>query len=251
MTVTKRTRFEVFRRDNFTCQYCGAKPPECELQVDHVMPKALGGDDTPGNLVTACHDCNIGKSSINPDSPLVQGLSEKAASYALAMQDKMTRFRADLESLDDYCDAFLAEWNEWKNSRTGERVELPPEWKSSLFRWKQMGVPESIFPIVVPNAMSKQNIPSSGTFRYMSGIIWNMVNEREIDYSVTEETCAVYTNADMSEETFRAFYKGRDSGATEAINVLSAHGMRSQLEKIGFIFDEDGKYVSRQGEHSD
>lgn len=102
MAVTKRTRFEVLRRDDHTCQYCGAKAPDVKLTIDHVMPVSLGGDDKPGNLVTACRDCNAGKSSITPDSPLVEGLSDRAAAYALGMQDKMTRFRADVEAADEY-----------------------------------------------------------------------------------------------------------------------------------------------------
>src|SRR4051794_41151740 len=111
MAVTKRTRFEVLRRDNHTCQYCGAKAPDVVLHIDHVMPVSLGGDDKPGNLVTACKDCNAGKASITPDSPLVAGLSDRAAAYALGMQDKMTRFRADFEALEGYEESFRDVWD--------------------------------------------------------------------------------------------------------------------------------------------
>ncbi|MCF7884864.1 MAG: HNH endonuclease [Candidatus Marinimicrobia bacterium] len=46
----------IFRRDNHTCQYCGAKNKE--LTIDHIKPKVKGGKDTWENLVTACHACN-------------------------------------------------------------------------------------------------------------------------------------------------------------------------------------------------
>ena len=59
--LSKRLRFMVLERDNFTCRYCGAKAPDVELQVDHVIPVAKGGADDPDNLVTACVDCNSGK----------------------------------------------------------------------------------------------------------------------------------------------------------------------------------------------
>lgn len=62
MSVSKRTRFEVFKRDSFTCQYCGAKAPDVLLHVDHIEPRAKGGTDDILNLVTACAGCNGGKS---------------------------------------------------------------------------------------------------------------------------------------------------------------------------------------------
>jgi len=52
----KLTRREVFRRDNYTCQYCGRR--SFELTVDHVLPKHLGGEHTWTNVVAACPACN-------------------------------------------------------------------------------------------------------------------------------------------------------------------------------------------------
>lgn len=42
--ISKKTRFEVFKRDKFTCQYCGASAPEIVLELDHIIPVASGGD---------------------------------------------------------------------------------------------------------------------------------------------------------------------------------------------------------------
>lgn len=64
MTVGKRTRFEVFKRDSFTCQYCGKQAPDVVLHVDHIQPVSDGGDDDILNLVTSCRDCNLGKSNV-------------------------------------------------------------------------------------------------------------------------------------------------------------------------------------------
>ena len=61
MAVSKRTRFEVLRRDNHACRYCGRTAPEVKLTLDHVVPVSLGGTDDPDNLVAACHDCNSGE----------------------------------------------------------------------------------------------------------------------------------------------------------------------------------------------
>lgn len=51
-------RQEVFARDGYCCVYCGRGEPEVVLSVDHVEPRMRGGDNSPGNLVTACVECN-------------------------------------------------------------------------------------------------------------------------------------------------------------------------------------------------
>lgn len=61
MAVGKSLRFEIFARDAFTCQYCGQKPPEVVLEVDHIHPVSKGGEDISINLITSCFACNRGK----------------------------------------------------------------------------------------------------------------------------------------------------------------------------------------------
>jgi len=57
-------RFQIFQKDNFTCQYCGRKAPNVELQIDHKYPKSKGGKDEIENYITACSECNLGKGDI-------------------------------------------------------------------------------------------------------------------------------------------------------------------------------------------
>jgi hypothetical protein len=64
MAVSKRVRFEAFKRDEFTCQYCGRHPPDVVLEIDHVEAVSTGGSDDINNLVTSCFDCNRGKSNV-------------------------------------------------------------------------------------------------------------------------------------------------------------------------------------------
>lgn len=59
--VSKKMRFDVFKRDKFTCQYCGRRAPDVVLHCDHITPVASGGKTTILNLVTSCFDCNSGK----------------------------------------------------------------------------------------------------------------------------------------------------------------------------------------------
>ena len=76
-SLSKRIRFEVFKRDGFTCQYCGSHPPSVVLHVDHVHPVAEGGTNDIDNLITSCEGCNQGKGA-KLLSEIPQSLSNKA-----------------------------------------------------------------------------------------------------------------------------------------------------------------------------
>lgn len=73
--ASKRDRFEIFKRDNFKCKYCGRTPPEVVLELDHIKPKSKGGLDSIHNYITACFDCNRGKGNKSlksiPDSLII------------------------------------------------------------------------------------------------------------------------------------------------------------------------------------
>lgn len=64
MAVSVRLRFEVFKRDDYTCRYCGRRSPEVVLEVDHIVPVSAGGSDDEMNLATSCWDCNRGKAAV-------------------------------------------------------------------------------------------------------------------------------------------------------------------------------------------
>ena len=57
------TRFNVFLRDRFTCQYCGARE---DLTFDHVVPRSKGGVTSWENVVAACSGCNLRKADMMP-----------------------------------------------------------------------------------------------------------------------------------------------------------------------------------------
>ena len=60
------SRINIFARDNFTCQYCGERRPRAELNLDHVVPRALGGRSTWENVVCSCVECNRRKGGRTP-----------------------------------------------------------------------------------------------------------------------------------------------------------------------------------------
>jgi len=60
------SRINLMARDNFQCQYCGLRPHRAELNLDHVVPRSLGGRSTWENVVTSCVDCNRRKGGRTP-----------------------------------------------------------------------------------------------------------------------------------------------------------------------------------------
>ena len=60
------SRRNVFKRDRFTCQYCNKQPGSDELTIDHVVPRAQGGESTWTNCVLACCECNASKADRTP-----------------------------------------------------------------------------------------------------------------------------------------------------------------------------------------
>ena len=60
-------RRNIFKRDRYTCQYCGTQPTTSELTIDHVLPRSRGGQSTWANCVLACLACNHRKADRLPD----------------------------------------------------------------------------------------------------------------------------------------------------------------------------------------
>lgn len=94
MAVSVRTRFEVFKRDNFTCRYCGRKSPEVVLEVDHITPACNGGTDDPINLATSCWECNRGKAGILLSQAMTGEDPHDAAILALEKRRQLDEYNA-------------------------------------------------------------------------------------------------------------------------------------------------------------
>ncbi len=110
VSISTRTRFEVFKRDAFTCRYCGRKSPEVVLELDHIIAVASGGSDERMNLATSCWDCNRGKSDkpltelITGENPLeriayIQEQEKQLAAYNKILAKQRKRQNEDLQSL--------------------------------------------------------------------------------------------------------------------------------------------------------
>lgn len=177
MAVSKRTRYEVLRRDNHTCRYCGGSAPDVALTVDHVTPVALGGTDDPANLVAACKDCNAGKTSTSPDAATVEQVAQDAVRWAAAMK-RAAAIRAQQRAIrEDYVDQFDSAWDGWHYGSGRHEIPRPGNWRQSVWGFHEAGLPINDLCEAVDIACANGRVAPSQTWRYMCGVAWRKVAE--------------------------------------------------------------------------
>lgn len=169
MAVSKRTRYEVLKRDNFTCRYC--RSTEGHLRVDHVTPTALGGTDNPDNLVAACHDCNAGKSSTAPDAPTVEDVKQVDILWAGAIKRAARVMASQRRKEQAYLDAFH---DSWMATERGRYTEADPD---SVARLYVVGLPKSEMLYAIGVAIGRRGVDDR--FAYFMGICWRRVTEMQ------------------------------------------------------------------------
>jgi hypothetical protein len=170
MAVSKRTRFEVLRRDEFTCRYC--RSTTSELTVDHVTPVALGGTDDPSNLVAACRDCNAGKGSTGPDETTVADVDQDALRWAQALEKAAEITEAKAADARAVTSRFEQHWllrDPW--------AHLPNDWQLTVLQFRSLGLSTDALCDAVDIANQRPGVVSSGRFRYFCGICWTQVRD--------------------------------------------------------------------------
>lgn len=176
MTISKRLRFEIFRRDGYRCRYCGATPDQVELRVDHVIPVALGGEAIPENLVAACHPCNAGKTSSSPEERHVAQVADDAIRWARAMEVATADRRQQISDVESCVDAFI---DRWKYYELPTNIRAVPEsFRASIrtFALQGLSLDEIVHFVDVtadhPNAWDR-------AFKYFCGCCWNELRDRQ------------------------------------------------------------------------
>lgn len=177
MAISKRLRYEILRRDNHTCRYCGSSSPQVKLTVDHVLPSALGGSDKPENLVAACSDCNAGKAASNPDQPLVAQASADASRWAIAVRASVEVLSREHDKMREYVDELDEYWNRWHFGFKKLPIPRPDEWESSIERFFTKGVPIAMLLDCARIALNRQRIAPEETWRYFMGVTWRQLDE--------------------------------------------------------------------------
>lgn len=169
MAVTKTTRFQVLKRDKFTCRYCGSKAPDVQLHVDHVVPVSLGGTDTPDNLVAACVDCNNGKGSSSLDDEDVADISADAARWQAALRKAGEVLYTTTDDEAQVLERFTSVWSQARAYHGGMH-KLPDTWESTVLGYWYQGVPEDMIAEAAWIALNARNVNSSDRFRYFCGV---------------------------------------------------------------------------------
>jgi hypothetical protein len=172
-SLSKRTRFEVFKRDGFKCMYCGAHPPGVLLHVDHIRPVAGGGGNDMDNLVTACEACNQGKSDVSL-SVVPQSLAEKAE--AVREREEQLRgyhdvIEAKRQRLEDQT------WEVMNTLYPSEDKVSRDEFQGTKRFIEKLGFHEVLEAAEI--ALAAPGVYGRRTFRYFAGICWNKIRKAE------------------------------------------------------------------------
>lgn len=175
MAITKRTRFEVLKRDNHTCRYCGASAPDVKLHIDHVTPVALGGTDTADNLVAACVDCNLGKASTSPDAGTVADVAQDAVRWAAAIKEAARIDAANEARHYDYRMKFWDRVDKHDNERGW--FPMPGNWEQTAIAFFNAGLPIETLMECVDVAATAYGVHNQNKFRYACGVAWKRVGK--------------------------------------------------------------------------
>lgn len=147
-SLSDKVRFEVFKRDSFTCQYCGKMAPTVVLECDHIDPVSNGGSDEMINLVTSCETCNSGKRArlLSDDAALTK---QQAELCRLAERRKQLEFlkqwRDELQRTD--AEAFEIVRQEIE-SEMAVAFELSPRHVKTLLKPEKLKYVLQAIPIV-------------------------------------------------------------------------------------------------------
>lgn len=173
--LKKGQRFDILKRDLFTCQYCGRRPPNVILHVDHILAVVLGGGSSDDNLVTSCSDCNLGKSDKPMDrvlSPIplsIEGRKEKLDQLAAYQQFLAEESLVYEKMVDKVCIRWAVRDGQDENA---ESWSLPWELEGAARKFVKMLPMDGIFEAIdiafdrYPKAVHHYR------FKFFCGICW-------------------------------------------------------------------------------
>ena len=171
--LSKSTRFEVFKRDEFTCQYCGQHPPAVVLEIDHVVAVSDGGSDEEHNLVAACRDCNRGKAArplgaasidVAAKAQLLRERMEQTAAYEALLNEDRARAEQAVDRIVAVYEGAFQDWTLLDKTRPSIRRFLK-------------SLPEPIVIEAMELACARMN--ENKAWRYFCGVCWHKIRDAE------------------------------------------------------------------------
>lgn len=187
MALSKRLRFEVFKRDRFTCTYCGRRPPEVLLEADHIVPKCEGGPDTLENLTTSCEPCNRGKAG-RPLGAVAPAVNEMAVLEAIQeMGERARSLRSQIAAAEAtrnaLADAVITVMDWWEDiGGNNDDLERNSRNAASIRRFlRDLSMDDLRHAIEVTGLMWDRNPHTSqdSAFRYFAGVCWRTIKDQE------------------------------------------------------------------------
>lgn len=170
--VSAGSRFEIFKRDRFTCQYCGPHPPGVLLHVDHIVAVASGGTNDLHNLVTACEPCNLGKGaralghrkpSLKDQSAQTKERERQLAGYQKLMSAQRERLEHEIDRVQGTFTFFNEGFGSTPRFRISVRIFI-----------EKLGVDEVIDSM--ERACLKCQDHDNAT-KYFCGVCWGKIRE--------------------------------------------------------------------------
>lgn len=176
-TITKKARFEIFKRDGFVCQYCGAQPPSVILHIDHITPVKLGGGNDIENLVTSCQRCNQGKSS-TPLNQIPKSLKDRASEIE-EMEAQIKGYADIMQSARDRIDDEM-----WIIGRVlFSDIKTSGMYKSDAqsikMFIKRLGYHEVLDAAEKADAKKPHQSQTNSRFKYFCGICWKKIKDAQ------------------------------------------------------------------------
>ncbi len=173
--LSKKTRFDLFKRDVFTCQYCGAHPPGVLLHVDHIVAVAAGGSNDIDNLVTACEACNQGKGARDLKA-VPQALAAKAKLVA-EREAQLLGYQKILQSRADRVEEELWQVAELIDPGSSTRG-MSRDWLAGI---KRFNATLGFYPVIEAADTARARYPHGGkrTFLYFCGICWSLIRNSD------------------------------------------------------------------------
>lgn len=239
--ISKKLRFEVFKRDKFTCQYCGRKAPDVVLNVDHIKPVAKGGTNNIFNLITSCFECNNGKRDI-PLEKLAELDKERESLEMLEERkqqiDMLCRWKTEAESSVDYeikkIEQFFID---------SKGVALTDSGKNKIKKCiKDFGFAETLESTVIA---LEQYVDPETCLNYISGICFRRKEAREhpeyrdVYYLVKigQSKCAYYDKKRIT-EFLKGLYETEDFDTLKSIFIRSKNWSRLRVELERYYGEE-------------
>lgn len=172
-SISKKTRFEIFKRDSFICQYCGEHPPKVILHIDHINPVKNGGDNSLDNLITSCQGCNQGKSanllenapkSLSIKAKEIQEREAQILGYSNVIQAKKDRIEGQA-------------WVVGRELKEDYFKSMPKSYFRTIKTFiEKIGFEETL---EAAEITSCKNLSNHNQFKYFCGVCWNKEKEAQ------------------------------------------------------------------------